>query len=288
MAAPLISVIMPAFNRQDTIAYAIESVLNQSYRRFELILVDDASTDATTQIMALYQAKDDRVRVQRNHTNSRASTIEWEPRNDGLKVAQGCLIAYLDSDNLWQPDYLRACSAYLRRDRAVQLVHCNSRNHYRDRQQFRQVLRNDRRRLVQSNTTDLTVVYSYDLYEGVGGVAWYIDTNEMMHRASVFRDLNYLWATRHPNRAAINASQLVRCRYRRHNDQELAQRIIEQYGIQAVRKHEAALVDFYYAPRQAQSLSLKYQAELHEIIHQHVAEYGNPDGDQTTPPTTRC
>lgn len=258
MTAPLISVIMPAFNRATTIAYAIESVLAQSHRHLELILVDDASTDATAAIMALYERHDPRVRIVRNATNSRSSPIQWEPRNNGLQLARGSLIAYLDSDNLWHPDYLRICARAFRADRAVQLVHCNSRNHYRDTRQFRRVLRNDQRRLIESDAESLSAAFSFDVYHGAAGLSWYIDTNEMMHRASVFHDLDHLWATRHPNRQAINESQLVRCRYRRHNDQELAQRIISRYGLDCVCKLDRVLVDFFYAPRQSafQPLSL--------------------------------
>lgn len=66
-----------------------------------------------------------------------------------------------------------------------------------------------------------------------------------MHRSDVFQDLEYLWATRHPDREKINAGQLVRCVYRRHNDQELAERKIGRYGLSAVNKIDDILVECF-------------------------------------------
>lgn len=269
----LISVIMPAYNRQESIAFSIESVLNQSYRNFELILVDDSSEDATYDIMSFYAYTDKRVRIVRNQTNSRNSLIEWEPRNDGLKTARGSLIAYLDSDNLWNPEFLKICSAPFVVDPNLRIVHCNSRNHYRDVDQFKLVIDNDNRELVLSDEEELTTVYSYKrAWREESGLSWYIDTNEMMHKTEVFRDLEYLWATRHHNRQKINESQLVRCTYRRHNDQELAERIIARYGISSLYKLDDVLVDFFYAPRQGKYLKLKYEKEISLIMNQLTSQ----------------
>jgi len=261
----LISIIMPAYNRQETIAYSIESVLNQSYKNFELILVDDASDDASYEIMNFYGRVDNRIKTIRNITNSRLAPIEWEPRNDGLKLAKGSLIAYLDSDNLWHSDFLKICTRPFD-DPKIKIVHCNSRNHYKDDHQYKLVLENDKRLLVAANHKELTAVYSYvESDDGAAGLSWYIDTNEMMHRASVFLDLEFLWATRHPNRLSINQSQLVRCAYRRHNDMELAERIIAQYGIGSIKKLHDVLVEFFYAPRQHKFLKLAHEKNISNI-----------------------
>lgn len=267
-SAVMVSVIMPAYNRQDTIAYAIESVLDQQYGDFELILVDDASEDATLAIMEYYCRQDSRVFIVRNQDNSRAAAIEWEPRNDGLKVARGRFIAYLDSDNLWDRAFLKTCIETLEENPQARLVHCNSRNHYRDTAQYELVLEHDRRELIESSESDLTAVFSYRRSDRDNGVSWYIDTNEMVHRADVFRDLHYLWATRHPDRATINAAQLVRCTYRRHNDQELAERIIDRYGRVATKKIEAVLVDFFYAPTQHRCRVLRHRQEIERLLGQ--------------------
>lgn len=99
---PLISVIMPVYNRKDVVMKAIDSVLNQTYENFELIVVDDASTDGTTEL--LKEINNDHVRVIFHEKNKYASGA----RNTGLKAAKGEFVAYLDSDNLLDERYLAA------------------------------------------------------------------------------------------------------------------------------------------------------------------------------------
>ncbi|MDO5859585.1 glycosyltransferase [Methanobrevibacter sp.] len=99
---PLVSVIMPVYNRKDVVMNAIESVLNQSYSNFELIIVDDASSDGSREL--LEGLKHDQIKVILSNRNGGSS----KARNIGLKHAKGEYIAYLDSDNLWQKDYLAA------------------------------------------------------------------------------------------------------------------------------------------------------------------------------------
>ena len=99
---PLISVIMPVYNRKDVVMNAIESVLNQTYENFELVVVDDASTDGTTELLKLID--NDKVKIIFHESNKYASGA----RNTGLKNASGEIIAYLDSDNLLDERYLAA------------------------------------------------------------------------------------------------------------------------------------------------------------------------------------
>ena len=103
---PLVSVVMPVWNLAPVLPTAIDSVLSQTLDDLELIVVDDASTDATADVVEHYRRADSRVRVMRNTTNSRRSNIEWEPRNNGLQLARGAFIAYLDADNAWDPTAL--------------------------------------------------------------------------------------------------------------------------------------------------------------------------------------
>jgi glycosyltransferase involved in cell wall biosynthesis len=98
----LVSVIMPVFNREDTLKYAVDSVLEQSYKNIELIIVNDGSEDGSKVI--LENIKDPRVRVLHNNTRKGVSNA----RNQGLKAANGYYIAYLDSDNRWDSRYLAA------------------------------------------------------------------------------------------------------------------------------------------------------------------------------------
>lgn len=98
-AAPLVSVIMPTFNRAHILAEAIGSVLEQSYPNWELLICDDGSTDRTAQVVA--QMADPRIRYLAFERANGAVA-----RNRGLALARGDYVAYLDSDNLWHPHYL--------------------------------------------------------------------------------------------------------------------------------------------------------------------------------------
>ena len=95
---PLVSVILPTYNRCDFLAQSIRSVLDQTYRNFELIVVDDGSTDATEELVKSLPVPV-RYVCQANRGVAAA-------RNRGLAEAQGELIAFQDSDDLWHPPKL--------------------------------------------------------------------------------------------------------------------------------------------------------------------------------------
>lgn len=96
----VISVIMPSYNRGRIISRAIDSVLNQSFRSFELLIVDDASDDGTKQMIEKYHDK--RIRYLKNRRRHGAAFS----RNRGMEESTGEYIAFLDTDNEWKPDYL--------------------------------------------------------------------------------------------------------------------------------------------------------------------------------------
>lgn len=87
---------MPSYNTAEYIAESIDSVLNQSYANWELIIVDDASTDNTDFVVELY-LKDKRIKYFKNEQNSGAAVS----RNKALAIAKGKWVAFLDSDDLW-------------------------------------------------------------------------------------------------------------------------------------------------------------------------------------------
>lgn len=98
-----VSVIMPAFNAEAFISQAIESVLNQTFTDFELLVCDDSSTDSTPAIIKGFSDKDSRVKLISNKYEKGASGA----RNTCLSVAQGEYIAFLDSDDYWDSRKLR-------------------------------------------------------------------------------------------------------------------------------------------------------------------------------------
>lgn len=97
----LISVIVPIYNVEPFLATCLDSILNQSYRRLEVILIDDGSTDFSLKIAETYAEKDDRVTVY-SYPNSGQSAA----RNRGLEVATGQFITFVDADDLLLPDAL--------------------------------------------------------------------------------------------------------------------------------------------------------------------------------------
>ena len=98
----LISVILPAFNAEKTIEEAVDSVLSQSYANFELIIIDDASTDGTRAVLETLAGKDNRIRILSNDTNIGV----LKTRLKGVHASFGKWIAFLDSDDIWAKDKL--------------------------------------------------------------------------------------------------------------------------------------------------------------------------------------
>lgn len=98
----LVSVITPVHNAQDFLAQTIESVLNQTYKNFEIILVDDASSDLSRDIIERYQKIDSRVKSVFLNENLGVANA----RNEGIKNSNGRFIAFLDSDDLWKENKL--------------------------------------------------------------------------------------------------------------------------------------------------------------------------------------
>jgi len=99
---PLVSVIMPAYNAAATIAESISSVLAQTYQLWELIIVNDASTDNTWEIITNFAKEDSRVIIYTNRHNSGVAAT----RNVAMEKARGKYFAFLDSDDLWLPQKL--------------------------------------------------------------------------------------------------------------------------------------------------------------------------------------
>ncbi|WP_350347320.1 glycosyltransferase [Agromyces sp. G08B096] len=111
---PLVSVIMPVRDRADVVGAAVRSVTDQRYRNWELIVVDDGSTDRSADIVAETADGDPRVQIVRGPAAGVCAA-----RNAGLAAASGSFIAFLDSDNRWLPEFLGASVAALMESDAV-------------------------------------------------------------------------------------------------------------------------------------------------------------------------
>ncbi len=102
MKPPLVSVLMTSYNSEKYISESIESVLNQSFLDFELIIIDDCSLDNTFSIVLEYAMKSNKIRVYQNSIN----LGQFENRNKAISFAKGSFIKFLDSDDLIAPNGL--------------------------------------------------------------------------------------------------------------------------------------------------------------------------------------
>jgi glycosyltransferase involved in cell wall biosynthesis len=113
--SPTVSVVIPTYNRAHLVTEAVDSVLNQSYTDFELLVIDDGSTDDTTGRLAEYGD-----RIQLYHQENRGASVA---RNTGIQHARGKYIAFLDSDDLWVQDKLQAQMDLMARDSRVKICY---------------------------------------------------------------------------------------------------------------------------------------------------------------------
>src|SRR5437588_5376386 len=109
MTAPLVSVLLTAYNREDYLAASIESVLAQTWSNLELIIVDDRSTDSSLRIARDYARRDPRIRV---HANDR-NRGDYPNRNHAASFAQGEFLKFHDSDDVMYPHCLEVMVRYL-------------------------------------------------------------------------------------------------------------------------------------------------------------------------------
>ena len=115
-----VSVILPCYNAGDYLPLAIESVINQTFRDFEVIAIDDYSTDNTLQTLLLYAEKDSRIHVIKNSENlGLIKTL-----NKGIDLATGKYIARMDQDDICLPERLEKQIEFLENNNDIDLVSC--------------------------------------------------------------------------------------------------------------------------------------------------------------------
>lgn len=113
MEKGLVSIIMPSYNCGRFVEETIHSVLAQTYQNWEILFVDDCSTDNTISLVSAMQEKDSRIRLFRNKDNMGAA----ESRNLALREARGRWITFLDSDDLWAPTKLEKQLRFMEENR---------------------------------------------------------------------------------------------------------------------------------------------------------------------------
>lgn len=121
MTNPLVSVIIPAYNAELTLRDTVLSVLAQTHQTFEIIIVDDCSTDTTKQIGEAFVLQDSRISYHQLAENSGGAA---KPKNIGIQKAHEEYIAVLDADDIWHPEKLEKQLELLRNNPSLEWVGC--------------------------------------------------------------------------------------------------------------------------------------------------------------------
>ena len=168
MQEPKISVICTTFNRWHRLKKAIKSVQDQTFEDWELIVVDDASTDKTPKVVEKLMKKDSRIRYIRRKENWGCHS---RPKNDGILVSRADLIAYIDDDNIWLKDHLQALYNVLRNRPDLQMVY------------------GDRWLIDESGRLPKDIAFASDWHPAILQVKNYIDTGDVLMRKEVLYKL---------------------------------------------------------------------------------------------------
>jgi len=166
--SPLVSIILPTYNRDWVITQAIDSVLAQSYTNFELIIIDDGSTDKTTDVIKSYEGK-----LQYVYTKNSGVA---KARNRGISISKGKFIAFIDSDDTWEPQKLAKQILFLSKNPSYGLCYCgaqyfHNKNLERDTISHYKNIKNGfifSELLKQPSIATPTVIIRADIIENVG------------------------------------------------------------------------------------------------------------------------
>lgn len=156
----LVSIIMPSYNSKGTIAASINSIKNQTYTNWELIIVDDNSTDSTVEIVNSFLV-DERIVLKKSTTNGGAGRA----RNIGLDISKGRFIAFCDSDDCWKPDKLSKQLAFMKANNYAITFTSYLKKYLNNEVLILAKTRVDYRQLLQNNWLGcLTVMYDKNVF----------------------------------------------------------------------------------------------------------------------------
>lgn len=132
-----ISVIVPIYNVEKYVEQCIDSILEQTYKNLEIILIDDGSTDLSSSICDEYAKRDDRIVLIHKENGGAASA-----KNVGLRIATGEYVSFVDGDDYLEPDAYEYMVSKLI-DEEADIVHCNHRDVYKENQNDRIIITNE-------------------------------------------------------------------------------------------------------------------------------------------------
>ncbi|WP_149244195.1 glycosyltransferase [Dyadobacter sp. 32] len=121
MYLPLVSIIIPCYNNKNVIFEAIDSALNQSYPRVEVIVVDDGSTDGSYEFVFDRILEGQNLRIVRQDNQGPAAA-----RNTGFTLSGGDYLVFLDADDILHPDYVESCYREYEKDPSLNIVYCEA------------------------------------------------------------------------------------------------------------------------------------------------------------------
>jgi len=115
---PFVSIILPTYNRSKLIGYAIDSVINQTYNNWELLIVDDGSTDNTFNVCKTYLNRFENIRYMYHKNKKLPLTL-----NEGILAASGSYITFLGSDDCYKPEHLELRIKILQENDKIDFIH---------------------------------------------------------------------------------------------------------------------------------------------------------------------
>lgn len=161
---PTVSIVLPTYNGEKYIKYSIESILNQSFRDWELIVVDDCSTDNTKSIVEKYSAIDSRIRLLHNEVNKKLPAS----LNIGFREAKGEYFTWTSDDNIYQQDAISEMVSVLDNNCSIPMVVSNMVNIDEDGNEFGEKRVFDMDTFVISNSVGACFLYRRSVMEKVG------------------------------------------------------------------------------------------------------------------------
>lgn len=116
----LVSIVVPVYNREAYVARALDSIVRQTYENWQVVVVDDHSSDKSIEVVENFARKDERIRIIHHRSNRGAQAA----RNTGIRSAKGEWIAFLDSDDEWLPNWLEK-GLYAQEKTGFSIIHCD-------------------------------------------------------------------------------------------------------------------------------------------------------------------
>lgn len=210
MNNPEISVVLPVWNGEKHIQDAIHSILNQSFDNFELVIVDDASTDGTPKILHDFRSIDSRIKIIRNNKNMKLP----ESLNVGFRVAKGDWLTWTSDDNILEGDCLEILLNFAKKNHA-DFVFSDYKVIDEKNQEIKINTTGPSENLLLENTIGASFLYSRRVRDLIGDY----DTSKFM-----FEDYDYWVRIYKSNIKMIHAEKVSPYKYRIHSNQLSNQR----------------------------------------------------------------